>query len=535
VGEHVRLSVSTHRQGTDAPDLSSAYPTEFARIGELRSPFADEPLALVAADRFSNRTSSSSIAARLAVDRALTAGYLRRQFTQTTGVGGRPEYTQYDAEAPHVWETAYATYRFSLLPELGSEAELNYSTYAKQPTYAYNNAFSGFEPQYKYSKNESFTFRQQLSYQPLEMLDLVVGFSWTRVHAAPETGGVSSPVDPDLPPGAQGLTIPGTSLAFPFYDLTYQVLGTYLQAQAQLLPSLSVTAGLRYDHDSRYGHTVNPRAGIVYELAPRHTAKFLYGESFLAPPPAYQYAFWGSFAGTHPDTGRAFAYWYHVPNPDLGPLKARTAELNYTALLSDNVLVEADAYLTAVEGLIVRRTADSPTTFAGADVLSYEQYRTEGRGRYYGGSATVRYQGRVGPLQLEPWGAFIVSRGRVLDAPDQGWLPLAHNFPYKLKGGLTLQYDRLSLTPRVRWAARSTQAAVSEAQPTQRLTVPSSTVVDTALRVDDLFTRGLSVTLDVRNVLDARYYQPGVGGTLDFAVNPQDPRSAMLQLAYALD
>lgn len=535
IGEHARLSLTAHKHVSDAPDLASAYREDFQGLGELRDPFTGNVLASTPNNRFSNKVSSYSIGARLTLDKELAAGYDLRQFTQLTSVGARPEYTIYGAEAPHRWQTFYLTYRKEFLPKLESSSEVNYSIFTKLPSFSYNNAFSGGLPQYKYSRNTSFSVREQLAYPLTPDVDLVAGASWSYIQALPETGALSTPFNEDLPSGAQGQTIFGTSIPFPNYDLSYQTFGSYLQTQAQLTSSLAVTAGLRFDHDTRYGNTFNPRAGVVYQFTSGNTAKLLYGEAFLAPPPAYQYAFWGSFAGTDDNTGRPFAYWYHVPNPDLDPMKARTLEFDYSLLVAKDLLVELDGYFSAVNGITVARTAEGSTEFAGADILSYEEFRSEGRARLYGGSVSLRYQLKLGATEIEPWGSFSLSQGRTFDKPEDGWTEMPFNVPYKVKGGITVKRGAFSFTPRVRWASRSTQALLNPEEPSHRLTSPASAVVDVALRADDLFVKGLSLALDVRNALDARYYMPGAGGALEFVNTPQDPRTAMLELAFNYD
>jgi len=44
-----------------------------------------------------------------------------------------------------------------------------------------------------------------------------------------------------------------------------------------------LTAGVRYDHYSDFGATVNPRLALVWRINPTFTTKFLYGRAFRAP------------------------------------------------------------------------------------------------------------------------------------------------------------------------------------------------------------------------------------------------------------
>ena len=51
-----------------------------------------------------------------------------------------------------------------------------------------------------------------------------------------------------------------------------------------------LTAGVRYDHYSDFGSTINPRAALVWETRPDLTTKFLYGQAFRPPSFAELYS-----------------------------------------------------------------------------------------------------------------------------------------------------------------------------------------------------------------------------------------------------
>jgi len=61
------------------------------------------------------------------------------------------------------------------------------------------------------------------------------------------------------------------------------IFGFYSQYQHQLFESSYLTLGLRYDDFADIGSQVSPRLGLVQELNPNHSIKFLYGEAFRAP------------------------------------------------------------------------------------------------------------------------------------------------------------------------------------------------------------------------------------------------------------
>jgi iron complex outermembrane receptor protein len=56
-----------------------------------------------------------------------------------------------------------------------------------------------------------------------------------------------------------------------------------LQDEWQFAKGWQLTAGLRYDHYSDFGDTLNPRAALVWDINNQLTTKLLYGRAFRAP------------------------------------------------------------------------------------------------------------------------------------------------------------------------------------------------------------------------------------------------------------
>lgn len=61
------------------------------------------------------------------------------------------------------------------------------------------------------------------------------------------------------------------------------IFGLFVQDTWNVVPQVGITAGLRYDHYSDFGNTLNPRAGLVWRLPRNFHFKALYGRAFRAP------------------------------------------------------------------------------------------------------------------------------------------------------------------------------------------------------------------------------------------------------------
>jgi iron complex outermembrane receptor protein len=114
--------------------------------------------------------------------------------------------------------------------------------------------------------------------------------------------------------------------------------------------------GIRYDENSIYGHSVNPRISNIYLLNDSTTLKLLYGEAFNEPP---QYQLYGGFAGRQ-------------TNISLKPEKVRSTEFIIMKEGRNN-LQEVSIYYQRYENVIK------------------EEAENAGRRRIYGGEYKLNF------------------------------------------------------------------------------------------------------------------------------------------------
>jgi iron complex outermembrane receptor protein len=149
------------------------------------------------------------------------------------------------------------------------------------------------------------------------------------------------------------------------------LLGMHVQDEIPLSHSLTLDAGLSYDHYSTFGGTANPRAGLIFRPREATSLKFLYGNSYRAPTALELYS---SVPGQE-------------PNPALGPERARTMELVVEQSLARNFHLVASGYYYPIRGVIAAETDPATGLF---------DYQNKERIDLRGSEIAVKRQSRTG-------------------------------------------------------------------------------------------------------------------------------------------
>lgn len=116
----------------------------------------------------------------------------------------------------------------------------------------------------------------------------------------------------------------------------------FAQNEIQLLPRLSLLAGVRYDSNSVHGNAVSPRAGISFRPSSAITVRIAYGEGFKAP----------DFKELYVDYSNRAAGYQIVGEPDLRPEKSRSLTASLSATAGRDMSFRAALFRNRVRNLI---------------------------------------------------------------------------------------------------------------------------------------------------------------------------------------
>jgi len=536
LNEHWSFAIGGHKHESDTADLSKHY-DEYAKVDAVT--FGGETV-VEAEDRenYIASQASNSVFARLDFQNKLSFGFNHSFFRHLTSTGVKPSTAIFEEAAQ--WntriDTIYGKYTFDLTDKLSGETTINYSRYELLPQSKFKNIFVDFQDGYKYSKGKRTGMEQQFNYQVNDSHIAIAGISYENFSSLPKTADLSRPFNRNKTFNEQGLFHVGTNNTLPveFPHTDYSNMALYAQLKSAWNEKLSSVIGVRYDKNSRYESTINPRLGLVYKFHPKTIFKANYGEAFRAPTVKENLEHYGSFTAQTNERGEYTSFFFHAPNVDLEPEKLRSVELNLTHIFDENLSFSGSTYYSQVDNLIMSRSTETPIQFIkGGDILSTAIFDNLGTGEQYGVDLTMNYQRKIGGgFSSSLWTSYSYIDGSVRNSLDNIDVDLPFIAQHKFKLGATLSYEnKYFITPKVYVIAPTNSNRIDANQPTERLQSPGYVIMDLHLGAMDIVDN-LSANLDIYNTFDTHYYNSGGISSVTFLGVPQQPRSIVFSLRY---
>jgi outer membrane receptor protein involved in Fe transport len=440
-----------------------------------------------------------------------------------------------------------ATYKASF-GKFSSTSMLTSSDYQLDPRTNYRNLYTGMEPGYKYSTCALTKIEELLTWKASEKLHITAGGGFERYNSVPQSGDLKAPVDKN---GSTGGSYIGTEsyyrpegLQAQFYHIKFTNAGAYFQTQYSPYKNVHLTVGARYDVNSRYGSTFNPRLGLVYKPFEKTTIKVLYGSAFLAPSPSDAYVHYGSFYTM--DSGRTYnSFFLHLPNPGLKPIKSKNFEVNVRQYITENLSFSVNGYFNELSNLYAFAD-DNETTklynnlFNGIPVDYVEVFVNRGKQHNYGGSLQLNWNAAIGNIYFHSYGSVSYADG-VRKSLEAGGKDMELDFisHFITRIGTDIKAGNFTCSPRLTIMDNQHIAGVREetASIIKRQSIPGYALLNISVRY--AVKKGLSCFANVSNALDQRYRS--VGFNMDFNNTntelmhgqPQDPARIMAGVSLA--
>jgi len=534
----VDLVVGTHLHAADMSPLHTLYPEDFPKVdattfdGRVKVPAAER-------EDYQGPISSHSIFAKLNITQHFTLGFQQNAFSSLSSTGDTPSSALYREDAQWNTEinTVYGRWRYDLTDKLASETLWEYNHYEVLPTSKYFNIYVEFEDDgYEYAKSRKHSLEQQFTYLFNDAHTLIAGFSYGNYYSLPQVPDLPNPFIIGVPFEEQNHYYPNTNDSLPivFFDTHYTNNAVYVQWQSDWFERFSTTLGVRYDHNSEYGSTWNPRLGFVYRVQPETIFKMLYGEAFRAPTATEGFGTFGTFTGEQNAQGEYISNFFRSPNFDLQPEKARSLELSLSHAFHDRLHMNLSTYYAEVDNLIVTVDLDEPVQFIPGGFIKNSNWKQNvGTETRYGLDLSLNYQKKFGNVTGNFWSSYSYIDGSVQDTGDAPELDLPYVSKHKLKFGSTFSYRNYFLTSKLYYIGKANTGRENSNtdDPSDLQQTPDYFLMHLHLGANDIFPK-FSAYLDILNVFDSRYYGAAGSASTTFVQMPQQGRSVMLSVGY---
>jgi len=280
---------------------------------------------------------------------------------------------------------------------------------------------------------------------------------------------------------------------FYLYDQRSSTVGAvYLQDEFSIRKDLLLSAGLRYDHYSTFGGTLNPRVALIYSPVESTAVKLLYGQAFRAPDD--------------------FELYYDAvgfqANPALRPETIKTTELVFERYFGKYTSLSASGFYNEIGSLI------SQTTNPGSGLIHFSNTEdVHGRGLNFQLSEK-RPSGWEGRL------SYTVQESR--SQLDNDTLSNSPRHLAKINVIAPLLSQKL-------FASFEGQE-VSRRETVKEAFVGGFFIANATLFSKDVFGR-LQASASVYNLFDKRYADPAGNEFRQYSI-PQDGRNFRVKLTY---
>ncbi len=525
------LLLAGHASKDDTADLARYYPQDFIPVdaktfgGTVVVPAAQR-------ERYVSPVQASSGFARFRSQKGLTLGVYHNRSRQLSSIGETPAGAIYNPNS--FWQqditTLYARKKMMVTDTIESNTLLNFARLEISPTSSFQNKFTDFQSGYQYMRNDRIELDQQFSYDIDEQSNAVFGLSWGEYRSIPKTADTPRPVNPNQSVTAQTMFYPNTANGVPLqlYDIRYQHLGLFSQLTHRWNQQWTMTGGLRYDRDSRYKGSWNPRLSVVYQPSKEWVWKFMYGEAFRAPSTVETHETYGSFSGAKNAAGQFKSFFFHLPNPNLQPEKSRTLEMTLQATPIPSLYTTLSVFSTRINNVIfATNTTAPPLMLANAAIRTIEINKNIGREHFYGVEWYAKQEYALDDaIKLRLWTSYSFLDGR-LDAGNGG---VAAEIPYISKHnarlGVTAHWQNIDVGSNMQFVGKSNTKKLDPLNPVKRQKIAGYSLVDFHLGINKLFDVG-GLGIDISNLLDRRYRNATSGGGIKFFGSQQQPRTYM--------
>lgn len=215
--------------------------------------------------------------------------------------------------------------------------------------YIPNGNLSDGYPSYKYGYSAYGNGLVKADWSLSEKLYLIGGVSYDNVLSFPKTqnlnepyhlnGGLEDDLSQYVDPNGYVYGLLGLKDSI-FGERNFYNVGSFLQAEFTPIKKITFTVGARYDYNSIFKGTFNPRFGAVWRNTDKLTIKALYGSAYIQPSNYYRWENWAN------------PYAMHIPNQDIKPEQLQSVEVSGSYYFTKNASLRTSVFRNDMTDII---------------------------------------------------------------------------------------------------------------------------------------------------------------------------------------
>jgi outer membrane receptor for ferrienterochelin and colicin len=430
-----------------------------------------------------------------------------------------------------------------------SVTSLQGSFFEVNPKSNFRNLYGSMEHGYKYALGSMIKLDEQISIALSRNIHVMGGLTYELFHSIPKSVELAEPMARN---GAtEGILLNSSDVYNPggipakFFHLKYHNAGSFLQTQFKAFKKFAMTLGMRYDYNSRFGSTVNPRAGLVYNHSSKTTIKALYGTAYWAPSPHVSFEQYGSFYSL--DSGKTYrsSFW-HLPNPGLKPTTSQTTEISINQKVSRNLNLTLTGYYTQMKNLINDVSDNGNTNLYNNQYLGYRVDYIEvpvnaGTQKSYGGNCMVNSTFTVGNSKFNAWTSISYVNGTVMENGPSSKLTeveMPYIAPWQIRTGIDGHSGDFTYSVRLLHSGKQRVTGFTDQNnPHDRQELAGFTLVNASAGYT--WKERFTFFAKVENALNQHYRHPisvdlNDNNSVTFHGSLQDPLRVMAGLTFSL-
>ncbi len=423
----------------------------------------------------------------------------------------------------------FLTHNTNMFNDYYFSSTLSYDSSEIAPKSYFKNRYTNYEEAYKYSLGERYSFDEVIT-KKIDKHNITAGLSFERYHSIPLSYDLEKPFNASEDSDKQGFLYPNTDIPVRFYESYWSNSAIFIQDRININDVLKLSIAGRYDINTDYENSFNPRVALIYQQNENINHKLIYSEAFLAPSTYNKFKHYGAIEinDIEGDSNPYQSGRMRVPNENLEAEESRGVEYNIQNLLSEDFSIDVSIFYNKIRNLMTDSSITNDTeSFPLVTVTSAKKNINSGKGEMYGAEIYFNKSFKFNNYKINLFGNYSYLEGSInLNNSGDSELPLISN--HKINLGTTISDKNFFLTPSISWVDSFKTANLVD-NSDKRTELKGVFIAN--LYGSYSFSKNYEISLNIKNLTNKNYSKPRESGG-SFEVAPQPQRLAIIGIKF---